>query len=170
MSNSGILLNRNGINGSTSDDYDSRIPVLSIDMEDPLKHADVIELRGGTVWTEAAGVYNSWSEVIWEKRHGLKFKPKVLSYYYVIDAPARSATPILSIGQYYPNVLQAPSGIPYGSEYWTTEADEEFIRIRHTGSQFSSTSPGFNGAYLGLGNDVKFRFKYLITQSPDIAV
>lgn len=167
MDEYGILFNTKGVDSTEEPDYDSTRRTITVDLSPAREHAQNIELDGGTIWTRPAGSgTEEWSEVIWEFKHGLKFKPKVYSFYYVYDIPHDRLTSAV-IGSYTPDKLWAITGaFFYGYESYETEVDEEYVRIVHKAGATDNLFSEFQGN----GNLIKFRFRLLVTQLEDLSL
>lgn len=137
--------------------WDSRKKKMSVDVNSKPPHLDLIEIDGGTIWT--VGSNQRREEVILEIEHGLLFKPKVLSYFYLYDAPANM---VGLLGSHSANIAwMVFNDVAGGSEWLATEVDEKYLRVRHI------AVGGLNGRTM-LGRTMKFRYRYEITNLRDM--
>ena len=156
MSEYGIILSDKDIHQELT--FDTRKSKVTTDMDPVLKHVDVLNLNGGTI---VNGVNTLVGEILFSMPHGLGFRPKILSYFYVNDAPGDILTGV-EIGTYSPDVLGVIiNAIGYGSELIWVDADEKNMYVKH--SVYGTTS-----TFKGNGNRVKFLLRYIITGMEDI--
>jgi hypothetical protein len=149
--------------------YDSRKKKMTVDLDPVLKRADVITLDGGTRLVTTTP-NQTISETLWTYTHKMPFRPQVHAFFYVTDAPdAAAITNGLVVGSYYKTYLPIVyNATGYGDEGIELVVDDKTISLVHTatsGSSISGTSP-FNG----VGNLLKFRFRYIVVNQRAIDV
>lgn len=129
--------------------YDSRNirPQIAVG-RDP-KHLDILNIPPGTAIVTSAGNGFFAQEILLTIKHGLKYKPKVLVYFYIVSNGR------YGIGKYLYGAGAADDSISY-------RVDSEKLEIIHTLDDTSlhtgltSTAPSFIG----------IRIKYLIFSNP----
>lgn len=157
MSDFGIILSDKDVHQDLT--FDTRKSKVTTDMDPVLKHADVLQLNGGTI---VNGVNQLVGEVLFKLPHGLGFRPKILSYFYVNDAPGDILTGV-EIGTFSPDVLGVIiNAVGYGSELIWVDADEVNMYVKHSVYGYTST-------FKGNGNRIKYLLRYIITGMEDIS-
>lgn len=149
--------------------YDSRKKKMTVDLDPALKRADVLLLDGGTrLLTTTPN--QTITETIWNYSHKMPFRPQVHAYFYVYDAPdAATITNGLEVGTYQKSRLDIVyNAIGYGSESIVMVVDEKTVSLVHTATSGMSVSGSF--PFNGVGNLLKFRFRYLVTNQRAIDV
>ena len=149
--------------------YDSRKKKMTVDLDAALKRADVLELDGGTrlvTSTPNATI----TETLWTYKHRMPFRPQVHAFFYVTDAPnAADITNGLVVGSYYKTTLPIVfNAIGYGDEGISMVVDADTISLVHTATAGSAIS-GSN-QFKGVGNLLKFRFRYIVVNQRAIDV
>ena len=149
--------------------YDSRKKKMTVDLDPALKRADVLMMDGGTRLVTSTP-NQTITETIWTYTHKMGFKPQVHAYFYVTDAPnAADVTNGLVVGSYYKtNLYIVFNAIGYGDESIRMVVDDKTISLVHT----ATSSPSVTSAspFKGVGNLVKFRFRYIVVNQRDIDV
>lgn len=147
--------------GSMSDSnwsWDSRKKKMAIDLNVRPTHLDLIEIDGGTIWT--IGPNEEKEETIFEIEHKMPFKPKVLAYFYLYDAPYDRVS---LLGAHSQGVAQMMfNNVAVGSEWLAAEVDDKYFRIKHR------ATGGLSGGQL-IGNKMKYRLRYEITNLKHIS-
>ena len=149
--------------------YDSRKKKMTVDLDPALKRADVLTMDGGTrlvTTTPNATI----TETLWSYNHRMGFKPQVHAYFYVTDAPnSASITNGLVVGSYYKTNLPIVfNAIGYGDETINMVVDDKTISLVHIATAGSSISGSF--PFNGVGNLLKFRFRYIVVNQRAIDV
>lgn len=159
MTNSGLLIMNEDQSGRHAT-YDSRKKklVLAPDTKPPL--FDLIPINGGTKFILSAGA--SAEETILTIKHGLPFKPKVLTYYRKTKAPEAFSA---GIAQYSINqALMVFNAFGFGEEYLYTDSDPINMYIKHRAVNTSATSQTF------YGSDFEYMLRYMIFNIPSTLV
>lgn len=154
--NSGILLTDGPIDtGKVL--YDSRKKKMTVDLDPSMKHIDLLPLNGGQI---KDGVV-TFQETIWKIPHNLPFIPLVLGFYYVTDRPSGITTSV-EIGTFQKkNLWLVTNAFGYGDESVQLKADDKYVWLQHYVNGSTST-------FKGNGSAVKFNFRYIITNLPDV--
>jgi hypothetical protein len=139
--------------------YDSRKKKMTVDLDPMLQHIDLIPLNGGQI---KDGIV-TFEEIIWSIPHKMPFAPLVFGFFYVTDRPSGITTSV-EIGTFQKQSLSlVANAFGYGSELVELKADKDNVWLRHFVS-------GQNAAYKGNGSAVKFNFRYIITNLPDVTL
>lgn len=149
--------------------YDSRKKKMTVDLDPALKRADVLEMNGGTRLVTTTP-NQTITETLWTYSHKMPFRPQVHAYFYVTDAPnAADVTNGLEVGSYYKTNLPIVfNAIGYGDEGIQMIVTDKTISLVHTatsGSSITTSSP-----FKGVGNLLKFRFRYIVVNQRAIDV
>lgn len=149
--------------------YDSRKRKMTIDLDPALKRADLLTFDGGTRLITTTP-NQTISETLWTYNHRMPFRPQVHAYFYVTDAPnAADVTNGLEVGSYYKTNLPIVfNAIGYGDEAITMVVTDKTISLVHTATSGSSITGAF--PFKGVGNLLKFRFRYLVVNQRAIDV
>jgi len=142
---------------------DTRKVKLAVNLDRTPPHLQILEdFSGGTQWVVNLASATDLEEILFEMKHGLPFKPKVLCYFKTIDTPIALAALIGQYQQTYATMLT--NAFPNGEEWLEATADAENFYIKHKVSV-----PGFGtGAYTYYGSDYKFRVRFEILNIPDL--
>lgn len=132
--------------------WDSRRKKMAVDLKTLPPHLDIIEIDGGTPWILA--INERREETIFEIEHKMPFTPKVLTYFYLYDAPFERAGLIGSHSEGIAPMIFNAYG--FGSEWLSAEVDEKYFRIRHKAVS-QKNSAQFHGRAF------KYRLRYEIT-------
>lgn len=149
--------------------YDSRKKKMTVDLDPALKRADVLDLNGGT--RLVTGTPNQTiTETLWSYNHRMGFRPQVHGYFYVYDAPnAADIINGLEVGSYYKTILPVvTNAIGYGDESITMVVTDKTVELVHTATSGASITT--SNTFKGVGNLLKFRFRYLVTNQRAIDV
>lgn len=136
--------------------YDSRKKKWTVDTKQKPSHLDVIELRGGSKWVMDKALVAYQEEVLFKIEHHMPFKPKVLVYFYTVDAATGWSQ---LIGTYTINhAYMLTNAVTTGEEGLFPFVDETYFYIKHFAETF-----GFGvGNNTFFGDDYKFRIRYEI--------
>lgn len=137
--------------------FDSRKKKLTVDVNATPSHAQVIEtLSGGTKFVLNAATTTSSEETLFRMEHKMPFRPKVLCYFYVKDAPIAFAD---SITYYeFNTALMLYNAVALGGEKLYAETDEKYFFINHRAETYGFGS----GNTTFYGSDYKYRVKFEI--------
>ena len=149
--------------------YDSRKKKITVDLDPALKRADVIQMDGGTRLVTSTP-NQTITETLWTYNHKLGFRPQVHAFFYVTDSPnSADITNWLVVGSYYKTNLPIVfNAIGYGDEGISLVVDEKTVSLVHTATSGMFVTTSF--PFKGVGNLLKFRFRYLVTNQRAIDV
>lgn len=138
--------------------WDSRRKKMAVDLKELPPHLDLIEIDGGTPWVLNNGERRE--ETVFEIEHKMPFPPKVLTYFYLYDAPYDRASLIGAHSEgIAPMVFNA---FGFGSEWLSAEVDEKYFKIRHKAVSQAAGAQFFGRAF-------KYRLRYEITNLKHIS-
>lgn len=153
----GIILSDKDVHQDLT--FDTRKSKVTTDMDPALKHVDVLSLDGGTIIN---GANQLIGEVLFKMPHGLGFRPKILSYFYVNDIPGDIPTDA-EIGTYSADALwMVTTAAALSQEVVWVDADEVNMYVKHSVKGYAPT-------FKGNGNRVKYLLRYIITGMEDIS-
>ena len=110
------------------------------------------------------------TETLWTYTHKMGFRPQVHAYFYVTDSPnSADVTNGLVVGSYYKTFLPIVfNAVGYGDESIRMVVDDKTVSLVHTATSGPSVTSSF--PFKGVGNLLKFRFRYLVTNQRAIDV